>query len=231
MSNAVARKEDWGQLGPCMKTLPNDQWRAFAEAYATKKPGHGMLVEAAREAGFGVGSTPEIQAKIAWRLANDDRMIAAIAELSRKIIRVGAPEAANAALALVRNPEHKDHGRAIQWFLDRADPIETKHRMEVVHRNIDPDEEAIEELKALRALGTPREKLLELYGHNGLERLEDLASSRAKVIEHEPAESPPASRNRVATILAPASKKRTSARPAKMEPAVPDELLDQGDDF
>jgi hypothetical protein len=196
MSNAVARKEDWGRHGPAMQSLPNDMWRDFAEIYAAKPPTHGARVEAAREAGFGVGSTPKIQAQIAWRLASDDRMVAAIAELSRKIIRVGAPEAANAALALVRDPTHKDHARAIQWFIDRADPIETKHRMEVVHRNIVPDEEALEELKALRSLGTPRTKLLELFGGNGLERLEDIESSRAKVIDHEP--SPPMSRNLVA---------------------------------
>ena len=109
-----------------MQALPNDQWRAFAEAYVSKKPGHGMLVEAAREAGFGADSTPEIQAKIAWRLANDDRMIAAIAELSRKIIRVGAPEASNALLELVRDKNHKDHARALEMVLSRADPIETR---------------------------------------------------------------------------------------------------------
>src|SRR5260370_12518834 len=138
MTRALARKEDWGQLGPAMQALPNDQWRAFAEAYATKKPAHGMLVEAAREAGFGIGSTPTIMAKIAWRLANDDRMIAAIAELSRKIIRVGSTEAANAVLALLRDPKHKDHGRGLGMVLSRSDPIATLHTMEVVHRNSAP---------------------------------------------------------------------------------------------
>ena len=46
------RKQDWGQLGPAMKALPNDQWRAFAEHYVTEKPGHGALAAAARKAGF-----------------------------------------------------------------------------------------------------------------------------------------------------------------------------------
>ena len=44
------RKQDWGQLGPAMKALPNDQWRAFAEHYVTEKPGHGALAAAARKA-------------------------------------------------------------------------------------------------------------------------------------------------------------------------------------
>jgi hypothetical protein len=263
MTRAVARKtEDWGRHGPAMMALPNDQWRAFAEAYATKRPGHGALTAAARETGFGTGSTtPTIMAKIAWRLSSDDRMIAAIAELSRKIIRVGSTEAANAVLALLRDPAHRDHARAIEMVISRSDPIETRHRMEVIHKTVDPDDEAIEELKALRSLGTPRTKLLELFGGNGLERLEDLESSRAKVIDHEPSfarlpksyggqaeasafakatadrpegrpvGTPPIRQSPAATTLAPVSKRRTTDRPTKREPAVPDELLDQGDDF
>ena len=60
----------------------------------------------------------------------------------------------------------------------------------MTHRTEDPDRAALEELKALRKLGTPREKLLELYGPNGLDRLEILEvaetaqrAAQAKVIE------------------------------------------------
>jgi len=175
-----------------MKNLPNDQWRAFAEHYVTQKPGHGALAAAARAAGFGRKSTPAILAKIAWRLSRDERMIAAIAELSRAIIRVGAPQAATALINLVRDSSHKDHARALEMVLARTDPAESRHKMEVVHKTVDPDEEAIEELQALRKLGTPRAKLVELFGHNGLERIEareaaqaERRADRAKVIEGE----------------------------------------------
>ena len=44
----------------------------------------------------------------------------------------------------------------------------TKHDVNVTHRVIDPDAEALEELRALRSVGTSREKLVELFGQNGL---------------------------------------------------------------
>jgi hypothetical protein len=186
------RKQDWGQLGPAMKNLPNDEWRAFAEHYVTEKPGHGALAAAARKAGFGKNSTPTNVAKIAWRMSRDERMIAAIAELSRAIIRVGAPQAANAVMALIRDPKHKDHARAIEIVLSRSDPAESRHKMEVIHKTVDPDQEALEELRALRQLGTPRPTLIELFGHNGLDRIEALEradsarrAENARVIEGE----------------------------------------------
>jgi hypothetical protein len=82
-----------------MKALPNDQWREFVYQYVLQPAGYGSLAAAARLAGFGTGSTtPTNMAKIAWRLSRDERMIAAIAEESQKIVRVAGPEAANALL-------------------------------------------------------------------------------------------------------------------------------------
>jgi hypothetical protein len=110
-----------------MKALPNNQWRQFVYEYVIQKPGHGALAAAARAAGFGQRSTPTNLAKIAWRMSRDERMIAAIAEESRKIVRVAGPEAANALLNLVRDSAHPGHGRAIEAVLARADPIEVRH--------------------------------------------------------------------------------------------------------
>jgi hypothetical protein len=190
--NDVMRPE-WGELGPAMKALPNDQWRAFIEFYLLEKPGHGAQTNAARRAGFGnPKTTPLNMARIASRLMRDPRMQAAIAEVARQIVRGGAPEAAKALLNLVRNPEHRDHARGIDMLLSRADPIISKQQIEVTHKTIDPDQEALEELRALRALDTSRGKLLELFGPNGLERLELLEATdrarradQAKVIEGE----------------------------------------------
>jgi len=193
--DASAPREDWGQHGPAMKALPNDAWRAFALALASGRQGHGALARAARAAGFGKNSTPANLAKLAWKISHDDRMIAAVAEISRKIVRVGAPEAATALLNLVRNPKHRDHGRAISMVLDRSDPVVARHSHEVLHRIENPDEEALEELRALRHIGATREKLLDLFGPNGLDRLEVLEAmdnarraDAAKVIDHVPAE-------------------------------------------
>jgi hypothetical protein len=74
--------------------------------------------------------------------------------------------------------------------LARTDPEVQQHDLHITHKIIDADVEALEELRALRELGTSREKLLELFGHNGLDRLEmldagDMArrAAAAKLIE------------------------------------------------
>jgi hypothetical protein len=184
------KREDWGQLGPAMRALPNDSWRQFAHELVTGKPGHGRYARAARAAGFGKQSTTTNIAKLAWKVAHDDRMIAAIAEESRKYLRGGHPEAVTAVLAPVRNPGHRDHMRAVSEILSRSDPVVTKQDISVVHRVIDPDQEALEELRALRQIGATREKLVELFGGNGIARLERLEAAEqtaraeaAKVIE------------------------------------------------
>jgi hypothetical protein len=193
------RKETWGEMGPAMKALPNDRWRAFVEFYLIEtctnasKKNHGAQAAAARKAGFGNPDTdPHGFAHIAWRLMRDDRVIAAVAEESRKMLRAGAPEAVKAVLAGVRDPDHRDHGRFVAMLLDRADPIESRQLVEVTHRTVDPDQEAIEELRAARALGASREKLMELFGGNYLPKLERLEAAdtakradAAKIIDGE----------------------------------------------
>jgi hypothetical protein len=172
-----------------MRKLPNDKWRMFARAYAT---GKGNLSAAARAAGFGKGGTSQWCNKIGWNLSRDPRMVAAIEEEARNVIRLGAPEAARALLNLVRNEGHKDHARGVGMLLDRVYPVMTVGSVEVTHKLASPDEEALEELRAVRKLGASREKLLELFGYNGLERLEALEARRAdnaKVIDGELAES------------------------------------------
>jgi hypothetical protein len=195
MSTALRKHrtpKDWGQLSPEMQALPNQKWRDFVYHLVTQKPGHGALTRAARAASFGKNSTPTNLAKLAWKMARDDRVIAAVAVESKKVLRIGHPEAVAAVLALVRNPRARDHMRAVDAVLSRSDPIEShsRHNIEVLHRTVDPDREALEELRALRHLGTPREKLLALFGHNGLDRIEALEAAdtsrradSAKVIE------------------------------------------------
>ena len=175
----AVRRPDWGELGPAMKALANDQQRDFVYLYVHASPRKGNLVEAYRQAGYGQGSIPATQAKGAWQLSRDERVLAAIAEESKKILRVAFPEAANAMLNLVRSPDHRDHGRAVMALAERIYPAETKHNIEVVHRTVDPDVEAIEELRALRKLGTARDKLIELFGGNGLDRIEALEAADA----------------------------------------------------
>ena len=204
MTSAPARREEsWGELGPAMKALSNDRHRAFVELYLIEtfnngnKKNYGAQARAARKAGFGSPkTTARVYAHLGWKLMRDDRIVAAIAEESRKLLRAGAPEAVKAVHAGVRNPDHKDHARFVAMVLDRADPVESRQLVEVTHRTIDPDQEALEELRAARALGATREKLIELFGGNYLPRLERLEaaeklkrSDEAKVIDNVTAET------------------------------------------
>lgn len=111
------------------------------------------------------------------------------------MLRVGAPEAVKAIQNLVRDPTHKDHARALGMVLDRVDPITTHQIVDVTHRTIDPQREAIEELRALRQLGVTREVMVQQFGGNGLHRLEQLEAADtaqrardAKVIDGEAVE-------------------------------------------
>jgi hypothetical protein len=194
-----ARRDEWGELGPAMRNLPNAKWQAFATFYVldtytnSHKNNYGPQASAARKAGFGGPKTkPKTLAHIGWKLMRDDRMMAAVAEESRKLLRAGQPEAVKAVHNGMRNPDHKDHARFVAMVLDRADPVESRQFVEVVHRTVDPDQEALEELRALRQLGTSHEKLIELFGSNGLDRIERLESAdndrrarEAKVIDGE----------------------------------------------
>lgn len=190
--NEIAKPETWGELGPAMKAL-NERQRAFVRFFVTEKPGYAALTRAYRKAGYGKNSKAATLSKDAHHMSRDERIIAAIAEESRKVIRVAHPEAAAALLNMIRDPAHRDHARAVMGLLDRVDPVQTKHSIDVTHRTIDPDQEALEEMRAARKLGATRDKLLELYGANGLDRLEALEAvdnarraDAAKIIEHQP---------------------------------------------
>jgi hypothetical protein len=190
--------EDWGQLSAEMRALPNEEWRRMALELVTGPPGHGRYSRALRAAGLAKGSTPTNQAKLAWKISHDDRMIAAVASESRRLLRGAHPEAVNALLEMIRDPEHRAHHNAVLAVIDRTDPIIGRSQIEVTHKIINPDEEALEELRALRQLGVTREKMIETFGGNGLARLERLEATDiarraneatvidAKVIEAQP---------------------------------------------
>ncbi len=184
------QQETWGELGPAMRAL-NERQRDFVRHLVIGKPGYGALTAAARKAGYGKNSKAPTLQKHAHDLSRNPRIIAAIAEEAKKIIRgVGHAEAVSAAMNMVRDPAHRDHARAVFGILDRVDAVVGKLSVDVTHHIEDPDRAALEELKALRALGTSRVKLLELYGPNGLDRLETLdaletaqRSAAAKIID------------------------------------------------
>jgi hypothetical protein len=121
-----------------------------------------------------------------------------VAEESKKHYRAQIPAAVQAVHEIIVDPDHRDRARVAMSLIDRVDPIVTRHELGVTHRINDPDQEALEELKAARQLGATRETLLQLFGANGLDRLEALEaadhlkrSATAKVIKSEVFEVPP----------------------------------------
>jgi hypothetical protein len=171
--------EDLGQPGEAMRRLPTDRWRAFVTFFLLEtiqnrhKNNYGAQASAARKAGFGKPkSSARVMAHLGWKLMSDDRVIAAVAEESRKLLRTGAPEAVKAVLAGVRNPASKDHARFVAMVLDRADPVETAHTVKVEH-----------ETKI--AIGDLNERLMEVSLKFGLDPQKVLATPAAPLIEGE----------------------------------------------
>jgi hypothetical protein len=162
------------QWGPCMKALPSDRHRAFVCALYEIERGLGATTKAAKMAGFGTSTTSAVSWRaIAYRLAHDDKILAAIHEEDQRRIRTSAPRAIRALTNLVEDPDHKDHGRAIAMILDRVHPAETHHTVEVRH-HIDHDAEAVTQLRMLKSLDVSRAKLEEMFGHSGLSHYERL---------------------------------------------------------
>jgi hypothetical protein len=187
--NAIAKQEDWGTMGDAMRSLPNDQVRAFVRAYVVHPPGQGALLNSYIAAGYGKpDSKRETLSKNAWHLAHDPRVVAAVREEAVKVLRLSHPEAVNTLLECMRDPNNKDRWKCALAILERTDPTMVHNRLDITHRVIDPDQEALDELRAARSLGASREKLIELFGFNELPRLEKLEAKKAeqaKVIEGE----------------------------------------------
>lgn len=191
MSKAVAQR-DWGEYGPAMRALTVRE-RLFVE-HLLMGWGKQNAAEAARKAGYGhARSSALTMTQMGYKLRKREKVSLAIAEESRHLLRSGGADAVRGILNIVENPEHPRHFDALKLILDRVDPA--TQQIAVTTRIIDETQEALEELRALRSVGTPREKLVELYGGNGLVRLErleqaDLArrADSAKVIEAEVAE-------------------------------------------
>jgi hypothetical protein len=127
--------EDVPPLAPAMMSLATDRQRAFVEAlYDEDAPrkGAGLLIFAARKAGYGTGtSSNKSLSVIANRLVQDDAVKKAIAEYSRSLVRAIAPEAIRAVKEMLRAPRDKHRMKAAAAILDRIDPIETTHTLKI----------------------------------------------------------------------------------------------------
>ncbi len=132
--------ETMAKWGPAMAALPTDKQRAFVVALFLAPMKRGALIYAARAAGYGTDdSTNKSLGVMAARLMADERVQEAIAEESHKRLRGLAPRAIVAIESLVNNPAHKDHGRALDMVISRADPVATTHNVRVSDDRLSPN--------------------------------------------------------------------------------------------
>jgi hypothetical protein len=176
-------------LPEALRNLRDERWRRFCWNYVFNGA---EGTEAARHAGYLDSGTGAIRVRAHSLLQRDD-IQEAIQALTGKYLFSLAPKAAMALDRLLDNPKHPKHDRAIDMVLNRSGHGETS-KVDVNLTGsvtVDHTTAALNDLRALLALAVPREKLVEVFGHSGLERYERMlavADQRAgPVIEHEAA--------------------------------------------
>jgi hypothetical protein len=181
----VASVPDEASLGPAMKALSPRLRQFVLELSAGPVGDYGSSVRAARAAGLGTPTSSDVSMRnLAYQALHDPRVQEALHEVGVKIIRAASFMALRNLEAIAGDKNHKDAFKACLALVDRGFPLQTEHKVTVEH--IDYTKQAIEELRTLRRLGVARERLVELYGADGLFHLERQLDGQMKVIEHVP---------------------------------------------
>jgi hypothetical protein len=180
----------------------DDERESFGEAMAACTPREREFVlhvmqnkpfaEAARLSGCGTpDSTAETFARIGYRYSHRPRVIEAMKEEAAKQMRTTLPAALKAVKDIIQNPFSKDRARTALAVIERADPTIQKQEIQVTH-TINHEAEAIDQLRTLKALNVARDKLIEVFGCFGLERLEKKLAieNKSDVIDADFAEVP-----------------------------------------
>lgn len=173
-------------MGPAMAALGSDRQRAFVEALAELPPGKGLATRAARMAGY--AGEADVLKVTASRLMRDPKIQDAIVEETKRRLRTLGPAAVSAIEGVLANSLHRDHYRAAVEVYDRIDPKVTKVEGSIHHTHeiVNHDKEAVEQLQTLQSLKVPEEKLVELFGLNGLERYRRLLATKdAQIVDAE----------------------------------------------
>lgn len=170
MSNkeiAELTREDWPAE---VRDLPTDKMRKFVLHYVTHRNG----ARASKEAAYLPETADALDhAQNAYKLLHREDVTDAVIAMTRRQLRTLAPEAINALKETLASPWHKDRVRAAAMVLERTDAPVRKIEGEIKHTHVlDHEAEALNHLRSLKALGVARDKLAEVFGQFGLERLE-----------------------------------------------------------
>jgi hypothetical protein len=171
------------EMGPRMQAC-NERERKFVWFYLMND-GAPNGAQAARDAGFPDSS--EACKVRAHELLHRERVILALEEVGRKSFRSLLGPAIKATAALIANPAHGDHAKAVSSTLARLG-ITERTGVDVNlsgELTINHTDSALADLRALLELQVPREKLVEIFGFSGLDRYEKMLAAQApRVIEH-----------------------------------------------
>ena len=172
MDDAFAEAE----LGPKMRAL-NAGERKFVWHYLLNG---GNAAQGARDAGY---SDKGGGAKV-WgcRALQSDRILAAVDEVGRKQFRGLLVPALTAARVILEDRKHPDHAKVTLSVLSRLglaerSGVDVNVTGEVTLNHTDA---ALEQLRALRDLGVPQEKLVEIFGYSGLTRYEKMLEEKVR---------------------------------------------------
>lgn len=172
------------ELPPAMQALRADRERAFVWLYMFNGANGS---KAAREAGY---SDVKEGAKVrAHGLLHRADIQEALRELTGKYLFSLAPVATIRLGALLKSKNERVALKAVDMTLSRTGFAErTALDVNVSGEvTVDHTDAAVADLRRLRELGLPREKLVETFGYSGLARYEKLleAADKAKVVEAE----------------------------------------------
>jgi hypothetical protein len=150
---------DLKSLGPKMRALPSDRWRAAAVARFMVPVGGRWSgnSEACRVAGFASATQHSMRAT-AYKVFHDQRMLAALDELSREFLRGGVPDALAVVHEIMADTKHKDRLKAAQVIINYAHPVQTAHHVTVEHVD---DRRMVEfAMKLAAEMGVEAQKLI-----------------------------------------------------------------------
>jgi phage terminase small subunit len=181
------------ELGPKMQAC-SERERAFVMHYLAicAEEGKGNATEAARRAGYADAGLQSCSIRVqAHSLLHREKVREAMFEIGKaEFVSLLFPSVM-AARKLVENDKHPDHAGMVKTTLS-ALGFGEKSQVDLNISgsvNVSHTDSALEDLRRMMELGTPREKLAEVFGQSGLDRYERmLASQRLKVIEHSPDE-------------------------------------------
>jgi phage terminase small subunit len=167
------------QMPASLAALPTERMRKFVLARFEQDEKGNFLSkgQAALRAGYS-GSSAHVLASIGQKLMRDPRIVAAYNDEFERQVRDHGLPALKALQEITSDKFHKDRAKVALALVERAAPtvqrIDAHHTLEIIDQN----QLAVDHLRKLKQLGTPREGLIAEFGINGLPHFEAMLAEQ-----------------------------------------------------